>query len=313
MEARILQNLAELPASSRELLAVNVWPVLVAGLVGLLIIPFLKDRRAAMVPVILALLSGTALTLVILPVSSRYMAPSQALLTLLAVSWLPRTPFITLPVLLGVVALSSVNLFTDMALARCHGLGRWLDKGSAYTRRNVVDQVDFAFEDYEPFARELVGRLGPDLSSVYVLGRPSEMDNLGSLYYMVAAEAGWRGRVMACRLIRYEEGQTEHVQLCVLEPDRTRMQARRRGLSLDHYPSMFDRDSFTPQYIVLPQSVQQPEDLARSLYGAAYQRVDFPPEYGFTVLRCSGSFGRKASPAPGGDMDADPSLNPPPP
>lgn len=310
----IPKNLAEIQTSLAPVAQLNIQVVLWAGLLGLLVIPFLKSRWPVLIPVLLAFVTGTAVTVILLGPSVRYMAPSQALLCVMAVCWLPRTLFVSLPVLALSICLASVNLFTDMAQARAPEVGRFLDRYSLYTRRSIADQSQFPWTDFEPFSHALLAHLGPSTSSIYILSRPDETVRLYDLYYLLAAEGCWRGNVVACRLIGMFEERTEYLRLCLLEPDRTRMLARRRGLPLERFPHAFNQDAFTPEIVLMTLPADQPETVARSIFGASYQREPFPPEYGFVVLRCAGAYGAKPS-APGPERTDDPAYGnePPPP
>lgn len=224
-------------------------------------------KRAALMPIVLALIGGTVATLVVLGSADRYLTPVTALLSVLAVGWVPNLRWVagivcgacllvTLPVAFGgPIGYSEVSDFVEK---------HYPYASVAYTHLDTPDREDLA---------NAASSAAKGEGTIAILSLPTNRqlrDDIDSIYYLLAAAENRSGAPRLVEIFATQQGSLEVRELLAFEATRVRSLAAWRGASA---PLDWRSSGVAPTFVLFERSVADPVAVARQLFGRTYAPV----------------------------------------
>lgn len=252
------------------------WWVAAGAALGVLVALASPRKRPVLMPVVLAVVGGTAATLVILGSANRYLTPVTALLSVLAVGVVPNIPWVAALVLVTTIILTLPFPFggpegkDDLSAALTL---RFPHAALAYTHVDATDRELPA----DAISKATAGARG---LAVLLLGETdTERDDFDGLYYLLTAAENRSGAPRMVELFMRSDGGVQVRDLMTFQPTRVRTLAAWHGGAT---PLDWRSSGVAPDCVVLSRSISQPQQLVGRLFGCDY--VVVPLEMGDLAL-----------------------------
>lgn len=240
------------------------WWVMAGAALGAVVAFASPRKRPVLMPVALAVLGGATATLIVLGSADRYLTPVTALLSVLAVGWVPNIGWVA-----GLVFVASLFITIPFPFGGPYGHG---DDSATLTL--AFPHVAVAYTHVEAPDREALvdtaWRAAAGARGIAVMSVPANdqaRDDLDAVYYLLVAAGNRSGAPGAIELFSSAEGGVQVRDLMAFQPTRARALAAWRGASV---PLDWRTSGVAPEVLVFPSTVADPVGLARQMFGRAY-------------------------------------------
>lgn len=243
--------------------------VLVGAALSVLVTCASPRKRSVLLPVVLAVMGGAVVTLIVLGSAYRYLTPVTALLSVLAVGWVPNIAWVA-----ALVCVLTLLVTVPIPFGGPQGQG---DLSVALTQRfphAAVLYTHVGGPDREALAdtlwRAAAGARG--IAVVSLAPSNEARDDLDAIYYLLVAAANRSGAPCAIELFTSDggEGSLQVRDLMPFQPTRARTLATWRGANV---PLHWRASGVAPEVLVLFRTVADPVETSRQLFSRTYTPV----------------------------------------